>query len=408
MRALHLIGAALALGLAARPADAGVVVYENGNVVQGRIDPGEITPDAVTVHSPRIAPGGATLPGKVVIPRGEIRWFDAAGDGLTSTYLEKFRNEPLDPKWVRVLMPPAEEEGPIGPLDVRRFLKDDGLTPTRFTRSWPEGDLSLRAPTAAAFHDTGRIAGFVLGSGARVHVFSALAPEAAPSTQLEWVEQELARFAEKDGFSVDGNAALVPVPGGHDVRLATTTHRRSETVRALRQVFFRARRTYFVSCYASESAFENARPLFERLLDSVRVDEGEPLDLGLVQRGQSWRWRSAGGPDALVWDVTGKEDRCLRYRATEDGVRAARERTSPSRLDPREALIAAARIAATPRRAGAETLEVSGVRLACDIYEARSEGRTYRIWLTRSFPLAVRLTVDGLVVRELAEIRRSP
>src|SRR5207244_1202154 len=151
-------------------------------------------------------------------------------------------------------------------------LLEDGLQKSRTTRSWPEGDLSFRAPTNATFRD-GEIGRFDLGGGTKVHVFAALHEGTPPAGQLEIVEAAIADAA-KDGSSVDGPADLVAVPGGGtDVRFQTTSKRGGETVRALRQVHFRAKRTYCVMCYAKDAEFSTKRGLFTKLLDSVRVDE---------------------------------------------------------------------------------------------------------------------------------------
>jgi len=67
---------------------------------------------------------------------------------------------------------------------------------------------------------------------------------------------------------------------------------------------------------------------------------------------------------------------------------------------------AATSAVATPARVDSESLLVSGTTFSCDVYEATSEGKTYRLWLSTKMPAAVKVTVDGIVARELAEIKR--
>lgn len=405
-RAASLAFAAAAAGLlaGARPALAGIVVYENGNVLQGGIDPAEVTDDAVTVHEPRIAPGGPRTPGRIVVPRSDVRWFDAKSDVLEPRYFEKYGDKALDPKWSRVLVIPVEPQGPIGPVDVRALL--DKNKTTRVTRSWLEGDLSLRAPSSATWSKKDAVARFELGDGASIHVYSAPAAGKAPSTQLEWIEDTLGRLAGEGNFEREDAPKLVSVPGGHDARVFTHTRRGPRTLRAVRQVCFREKRTYFVTCFAPEAAFESRKGQFLEILDSVRVDEGDAVDLAQVDAGHVWRWRSAARADAFVWNVLGKTENAVRYAETVDGDARPGEKSAPARLDARVALLATTGLRATPRRAGAETLTVSGLQIPCEIHEAVVEGKTYRLWLSRTFPATVKVTCDNAVMRELVEIQR--
>ena len=133
----------------------------------------------------------------MVVSRSDVRWVDAQSDLLSRSYFDKFGDKYLDAKWARVLAIPVEEPGPIV-IDLPGLIR--GAHATRVTRSWAEGDLSLRAPSSATWTETGQIARFELGAGSSIHVYSTPAVGKAPATQLEWVEQAITKLAGEGKF----------------------------------------------------------------------------------------------------------------------------------------------------------------------------------------------------------------
>lgn len=90
--------AALSLLLCLAPAQAGVVVLENGKVVVGEI-PAELdTAEKLTVRRP--VPIGKDERGEMEFLKADVRWYSREHDAPTAEYWEKFENEKIADEFV--------------------------------------------------------------------------------------------------------------------------------------------------------------------------------------------------------------------------------------------------------------------------------------------------------------------
>ena len=97
-------------------------------------------------------------------------------------------------------------------------------------RSWRNGITQLVSNEAGSH-----------GFRARIHVFTTAAVPGLDEEQVGWVEREVARCAQGDGFKVVEKARLRPRGSGHDQVFSTRTPRAERVVQALRYSYYRHR-----------------------------------------------------------------------------------------------------------------------------------------------------------------------
>ncbi len=434
---LSLVATGLALA-AAGTAEAGIIITNKGKVFIGTIDSdsfkdakGKICAkedyETITVRRPQRYKGEPPIRGEIAFPKYEVRWYDANSDEPTDDYMKLYADAELDPKWYALYVAPWKEardnQVQVQPLTSFADFKTGSLSVMSIPRKWGPDEASIRRPTGWSQTEQGGITIFqsdqklTEGYQPRIHFFSTEAAIGQPSDQLAWIKQELEKVATtNDAFEMRGDSAPKPVRGGHDVEWQTTTRRAGKAIKALRAIRLREHRAYFVSCYAHEKDFDKHQVIFHQVIGSLTINEGGKADAGqdlpdvtTVSVGQTYRWKSQNLPDEIVWEIVTKDVAAIRHKTTKttaDGskqVREEPENTVP--IDPVARLTAICSAPASPQKVGKESLSVSGVSFDCDVYEAAANGKKYKLWLSRKFPLEIKLTIDGQVAKELAEIK---
>lgn len=422
---------------AAESAFAGIIIMNNGKVFIGRIESEDMKDakgipcaktecESVTMHSPQQYKGAPPIRGEMIFPKHDIRWFDPASDEPTDEYMKLHANDPLDPKWYALYVQPwkdaQENQVQISPLINLPQLKSGSLSVMSIARKWGADEASIRRPTGWTTNEVNGITIFVSDQkgtdnfSPRIHFFSIESAIGQVSDQLGWVKQELEKLANTpDAFEIKGeNTGPKNVRGGYDVEWTTTTRRGGRPIKAARWMKFREHRTYFVTCYAHEKEFDQYQLLFQACASSLAINEGgaaaaDVTDVTGVTVGQTYRWKSQSVPDEIVWEVTLKDVTAIRHKTTKtaaDGSKQAREEPETvGPIDPVTRLTSICNAPASPQKVGKETLTVSGVAFDCDIYETAANGKKYKLWLSKKFPVEIKLTEDGGVVKELAEIK---
>lgn len=268
-RALALLLApTITLAVLVGRSDAGIVVYDDGGSVVGKLDPADVTDQELLVRSPE------GQQGEMRIPRHRVRWFDPAADAPTDAYFERHLDDPLESRWAALREAFVRKHRPGVIFDPS--LPD----PTEF-------DLDPLGPVVPVAHgatvrplrdsvaEPGEVTMFVArrrgasGYAPRVHVFSVEAPRAAAEKQLGWIERELRALAVEGGYRAEELYRLREVGGGFDQVMITTTRTADgRELRALRRICFRAERTWFFSAYADAADFERLRGRFRLSLES--------------------------------------------------------------------------------------------------------------------------------------------
>lgn len=258
--------------------EGGIVVKKNGEVFVGKIKPGETTAERIVLHNP------AGEKGRWVFDRGDVRWFDSGeGEALTDAYFGQHLEDKLvGGKWI------AQREAWKAARDNRDGTGDGGgpwwdplplsldvvdtipishqgtslCKPAGWNASVEKGILVFRASRS------GR-SGFT----ARIHVFSVDAPEGTPTNQLDWIRQELTRVSGKAQFQVVEEHRLQKLERGADQKLLTETVVDGRTVRAIRLVSCREKRTYFFAGYVDVEDYTSFEREIRASLDTLTLAE---------------------------------------------------------------------------------------------------------------------------------------
>ncbi len=439
--------AVLACALVASRAEAGIVIMTNGKVFIGRIDPEDMKDahgvacakdvcESIIMHSPQQYKGQPPLRGEMVFPRHDVRWFDPASDEPTEEYMRLYAraNVPLDPKWYALYVAPwleaQDNSNQIAPLvNLPASFKAGSLSTMSLVRKWQGAggvtdEASIRRPAGWSTNEVNGITIFTADSKGtdgftpRIHFFSVDAAIGQITDQLAWIKQELEKVASgTDSFEVKGdNVNPKDVRGGKDVEWTTVTRRSGKSVKALRSMKFRQNRAYFVTCYAHEKDFEQYQLLYQACVSSLQINEGgnstatnDSMDVSNVSLGQTYVWRSQNVPDEVVWEITLKDTAAIRHKTTRtnaDGSKKSSEEPETiGPIDPVQRLNALCASQVAPQKVSKETINVSGQSYECDVYEAQANGKKYKLWLTRKFPMEIRFTIDGQLMKELSEVK---
>lgn len=275
------LAVAALLGLA-QPAEAGIVILKNGEVLVGRIRADEDTQDELIMRWPYKE---RTESGHIKLPKFRIRWYDRDVDEPSDAYWEKYENDVIDAAWLPLLekwriRKRAESEQPDVAI-LEGFDSPRGkLSPVPVQT----GHFEIRKPDGWTSATEDGITIFVSdqagadGYRARIHVFSvpSLQRESA-ERQVDWMQREIGRLGAGAGnkFDVREMKRLKPVRGGFDQELLTATTRAERTVFCLRQVSFRDKRTYFFCAYADERDYSGLEILFKACMRSLTILEDQ-------------------------------------------------------------------------------------------------------------------------------------
>ena len=265
------------------PAEAGIVVLKNGEVIVGRIRVEEDDREKLIVRWPYLE---RTERGHVEIPHFRIRWYDRDADEPTDEFWQMYSDQrfPLDNRWNPLFEKwQLRQQSHDDMLHVPVIL-DDGssavalaLIPhktTHFEIQKPEGWSKRVEDGIMIFEsDSSGIDGFK----ARIHVFAVdSVQETTYDDQAKWIETEVRRIApSRKDFDMRESDSPNVVTGGCDMRSVTSTTVAGRTVFALRDVRFRVKRTYFFTAYAHESEFNRLKKLFQASASSLKILEDE-------------------------------------------------------------------------------------------------------------------------------------
>lgn len=413
--------------VAPRTAHAGIIILKNGKVFIGRIDAEDVTDENVVMRQPRLYKGAPAVRGEQKFPKYEIRWFDANSDEPTDEYMKLYEDAPIDQRYTPYVQRWKErrESQLTVAIPIIPTLKTGSLSAISTPAKWGVDEATIRKPTGWTLNKINDIYVFesdqkgTEGFVPRIHLFAVDAPIAQVSDVLTWIRSEIEKLSAADGFDLKAEGTQPkPVKGGYDCEWVTASRHRAKTIRALRKIYFRDHRTYFITCYAHEKDFEGLLILFRSCIGTLTINEGgsstaataaEQVDVSQVAVGQTYTFKSGAIPDAITWEITAKESATIRHRTTTtqaDGSKKTTEQTEGTGpVDAVARMTAIAGAPASPAKVQTEKVTVSGQTFDCDVFEAAVNGKKYRLWLTKKFPVELKLTVDGAVERELAEIK---
>lgn len=271
-----------ALAMLAQPAEAGIVVLKNGEVLVGRIRPDEDTADELIMRWPYKE---RTERGEIKVPKFRVRWYDRDADEPTDAYWEKYENEVIDNAWMPHLerwriRKKAETDMP----DVQILEGFDSPRGRLSPIPVQTRDFEIRKPDGWTSSTEDGITIFVSdqpgtdGFKARIHVFAVPSlPKESTESQVQWVQREIGRLGAGAGnkFEVKELKRLKPVRGGFDQEMMTITHRGDRNVFGLRLVSFRDKRTYFFAAYADERDYSQLEILFKACMRSLVILEDQ-------------------------------------------------------------------------------------------------------------------------------------
>ncbi len=284
------LGAAALVGTLTEPADAGVVVLKNGEVLVGRIRPDEDTPDELTMRWPY---KDRTERGEIKLPKYRVRWYDRDADEPTDEYWEKYENEVIDSQWLPALErwrirkrndAETTEVPIIEPFDTPKGKLSPVAMQTRdFEIKKPDGWTSTTEDGIMVFvSDQPGADGF----RPRIHVFAGPRLSGSVEPQIELVRREIARLAGATGtFETREMKRLKPVRGGFDQEMLTVTKRGERAVFGLRQISFRDKHTYMFSAYADERDYAGLEILFKACMRTLVFFEDQKPAPGATPPG---------------------------------------------------------------------------------------------------------------------------
>lgn len=438
LKALALAAGLLASGLVASRADAGIIILKNGKVFVGKIDAEDVkgTGDeqTVTMHEPKLFKGAPPVHGEQTFAVHDIRWWDQNADEPTDDYLKDHLDDPIDPRYQKYIEQYKDRKQQEVSIDPHMLFSSSGgsnkLAPMPFSYRWDQDEISIRKPLNWSLKKTPSGI-FIFESDAKpteanqgftpkIHLFAVERAAAGPTDQIDWIKDEIRKLAQTDsGYDEKEHPVAKVVRGGTDAEMTTVTRRNGKSIVALRNVKFREHRTYFLSCYAHEADYENLVFLFRACVQSLQITEAgvntntssaaDKIDTTGVKVGQVFKWRSATSPDLRTAEVIAVDAATVTRKVTRtnaDGSKATKdEPETVGSLDPIGRLTSIAGASVSPNKARSETLTVSGQPFDCDVYEATSNGKRYSVWLSRKYPVQLKVVVDGTVQEELSEIK---
>jgi hypothetical protein len=140
------------------------------------------------------------------------------------------------------------------------------------------------------------------------------------------------------------------------------------------------------------------------LSTAVVADEPErKIDATNVKVGQRYRFKLTASNQS-AWEITEKTDDQVTYRihmtiAGKELPAGEPQRfplkKKPKKDDP----------AKSAKKVGEETLEVSGIKYPCTIYETETGGTTVKTWQSNVFPEGIKTQMGKDVTQELVEIK---
>jgi hypothetical protein len=452
-RAIPFLVLALLLGGLGR-AEAGIIIVKKGGkVFIGTINPEDVKPDTITMHEPRTRKGEPPVHGVMDFKRSDVRWYDPSSDEPTDEYMKDHADEEIDHAYAHYIQDWKDRQEQDIRVEVPKFMSNRGnLSVSKLPREWkftgggrdvakicwPTGWQTSEVKTEDGANSISVFTSDKKGTGdfrPRVHFFSIEAAVGQIGDQLNWIKQEAERLGtSSEAFQAKAEPAVRQLKGGKDVEWkdvewTTTTTRGGKSIKALRAIRFRDHRTYFVTCYAHEQDFEALAPTFGELIRSLEINEAgasgaaagagsDKIDVAGVNVGQTYRWKSAASDDAVVWEILERSPTAVRHKATKTAPDGSKKTEEPKDegtalgfqpigpVDPAAVVAYAVGGPSSPQKGAApETLTVSGQSYTCDVYETAANGKKYKLWISKKFPVLIKVTVDGALDRELVEIK---
>lgn len=292
MSARHLIG--LGLGLLASvvvlpaPAEAGVIVLNNGKVFVGRIRQEDRL--QVTMTWPYKQ---QTQRGKQVFEHGtqphNIRWhkvngkdedYDQPDDEYWEKYgdLEKF---PIDQRYMELYERwKIRQERRAASFDEVMII-DDPLTKgprlavlvdesnPLFKINRPEGWNASVEDEITIFKAKDGLEGY----SPRIHVFAAPRLKGRPDKMVAELEERLAAAADANTWQILDRPSPRTRGSGYDYSFTSRSTVRGRNIVAMRKIFIREKHIYFYTAYCHEKELPELRGLFERCAETLVIVE---------------------------------------------------------------------------------------------------------------------------------------
>jgi hypothetical protein len=142
---------------------------------------------------------------------------------------------------------------------------------------------------------------------------------------------------------------------------------------------------------------------------TANSNAADRVDTSAVKVGQTYRWKSASEPELKTWEITGVDGTSVTRKvtiSTADGSKKTSE--SPETIgavDPVSRIGAIAGAQVNPNKTATENLTISGQPYECDVYEATAGPKKYKVWLSKKYPVTIKVMVDGNVDEELDAIK---
>jgi hypothetical protein len=151
-----------------------------------------------------------------------------------------------------------------------------------------------------------------------------------------------------------------------------------------------ARRSFVVAAAAAVTVLSAALAVAQE----VRIEARH------VKVGQRYRFKLTA-QNTRVWEVVAKTDDEVTYRIRQ---------TVAGKEELGEPVTCALKRKAAPedakkKKVADETLEVSGVKFPCAVYETETGGMTVKTWVSLTFPELVKQQMGKDVTQELVEIQ---
>jgi len=275
----------------AAPAEAGILVMKNGNVIIGRIRPDELSDDFVVVRWPY---NKSSYPRDLAESHGSkkfeafrIRWYSIEADDLTDDYFKKHGDKEVESRFkdrverwkakksavVDAEVVPQVDQLRFGGVKLSAMAVMKDYYEIRKPDGWrTESDKDNEIFMVVAPEKTG-------GYASRIHVFSVAKPKVSVSDQISWIKAEAKKLSTNQILDIQGVPEHKIVAGkGTNVTLTTITRRNKIAVRVQRHVFFRKDRVYFVYCYAETKEFNRLQRLYRDCVKSLVIFEDERIE----------------------------------------------------------------------------------------------------------------------------------
>lgn len=275
----------------AAPAEAGVLILNNGKVFVGRIRPEEDTKTQVTVRWPYKQ---LTHRGKQVFEHGtqphNIRWHrrnDKGGedyDQPTDEYWEKYgdlEKYPIDNRYMELYERwKIRQERRESSFDEITIIDDPLTKGPRLSALPEEGNplFTINRPEGWSAVVEDEITIFQAKEGLenyrpRIHIFAGPKLKMRPEKMVKFFEEQMAKAADPKTWKILDRPSPRTRGGGYDYGFTSRSTVRGRNIVVVRRIFIREKHTYFYSAYCHEKEAPELRSLFVRCAETIVIAE---------------------------------------------------------------------------------------------------------------------------------------